>query len=76
MKQNLDLDLSKLRRRKMELLELIDSVVPWSELLVKLTAAAPFKATSRPPLRRRSCAPTPTAATLGADGVRHGRCPV
>ena len=47
--QDLGLDLSKRRTRKMELLELMDSVVPWPELVAMLTAVAPVKATGRPP---------------------------
>ena len=47
--QDLGLDLSKRRTRKMELLELMDSVVPWPELVAKLKAVAPVKATGRPP---------------------------
>jgi transposase, IS5 family len=47
--QDLGLDLSKRRTRKMELLELMDSVVPWPELVAMLTALAPVKATGRPP---------------------------
>lgn len=50
MKQtDLGLDLSKRRTRKMELLELMDTVVPWSELVAQITAVAPVKATGRPP---------------------------
>ena len=50
MKQtDLGLDLSKRRTRKMALLELMDSVVPWPELVAMLTAVAPVKPTGRPP---------------------------
>lgn len=47
--QDLGLNLSTRRTRKMELLELMNSVVPWSELVAQLTAVAPPKATGRPP---------------------------
>ena len=47
--QDLGLELSKRRTRKMELLELMDSVLPWPELVAQLTAVAPVKATGRPP---------------------------
>lgn len=47
--QDLGLDLSTRRTRKMELLELMNSVIPWSELVAQLTAVAPPKATGRPP---------------------------
>lgn len=47
--QDLGLNLSKRRTRKMELLELMEGVVPWPELVAKLTAVAPVKATGRPP---------------------------
>jgi IS5 family transposase len=50
MKQtDLGLDLNMRRTRKMELLELMNSVVPWPELVAQLTAVAPPKATGRPP---------------------------
>ena len=47
--QDLDLNLSKRHTRKMELLALMDSVVPWPELAAKLHAVAPVKASGRPP---------------------------
>ena len=47
--QDLGLNLSKRRTRKMELLALMDSVVPWPELVAKLHTVAPVKATGRPP---------------------------
>ena len=47
--QDLGLNLSTRRTRKMELLELMNSVVPWPELVAQLTAVAPPKATGRPP---------------------------
>lgn len=46
--QDLGLNLSTRRTRKMELLELMNSVVPWSDLVAQLTAVAPPKATGRP----------------------------
>jgi len=50
MKQtDLGLDLNTRRTRKMELLELINGVVPWSALVAQVTAVAPPKATGRPP---------------------------
>ncbi len=47
--QSLDLDLCTRRTRKMELLELMEGVVPWREFVAQLTAVAPPKATGRPP---------------------------
>ena len=50
MKQtDLGLELSKRRTRKMELLELMEVVVPWPELVVQISAVAPVKPTGRPP---------------------------
>lgn len=50
MKQtDLGLELSKRRTRKMELLSLMDGVVPWPELVAQISAIAPVKATGRPP---------------------------
>ena len=50
MKQlDLGLNLSTRRTRKMELLELMNSVIPWPELVAQFTAVAPPKATGRPP---------------------------
>jgi len=50
MKQtDLGLDLNTRRTRKMELLELMNGVVPWSALVAQVTAVAPPKATGRPP---------------------------
>lgn len=47
--QALDLNLCTRRTRKMELLELMEGVVPWREFVSQLTAVAPPKATGRPP---------------------------
>ena len=47
--QDLGLNLNTRRTRKMELLELMNSVVPWPDLVDQLTAVAPPKATGRPP---------------------------
>lgn len=47
--QDLGLNLSTRRTRKMELLELMNGVVPWHELAAQVTAVAPPKATGRPP---------------------------
>ena len=47
--QDLGLDLSTRRTRKMELLELLNSVVRWTELVAQVTAVAPPKPTGRPP---------------------------
>jgi IS5 family transposase len=47
--QALDLNLCTRRTRKMELLELMEGVVPWPEFVSQLTAVAPPKATGRPP---------------------------
>ena len=47
--QALDLNLCTRRTRKMELLELMEGVVPWREFISQLTAVAPPKATGRPP---------------------------
>lgn len=47
--QSLDLNLCTRRTRKMELLELMEGVVPWREFVAQLTAVAPPKATGRPP---------------------------
>jgi IS5 family transposase len=55
--QDLGLDLSKRRTRKMELLELMDSVVPWPELVAILTAVAPVKAAGRPPFAHETMLP-------------------
>jgi transposase, IS5 family len=52
--QDLGLELSKRRTHKMELLALMDSGVPWSELVAKLTAVAPVKATDRPPFAHQT----------------------
>jgi IS5 family transposase len=50
MKQtDLGLDLNTRRTRKMELLELMNRVVPWPELVSQLTAVSPPKTTGRPP---------------------------
>ena len=50
MKQtDLGLELSMRRTRKMELLALMDSVIPWPELVAQISAVAPVKATGRPP---------------------------
>lgn len=47
--QDLGLNLNTRRTRKMELLELMNRVVPWPDLVDQLTAVAPPKATGRPP---------------------------
>jgi IS5 family transposase len=47
--QDLGLNLSTRRTRKMELLELMNGVIPWHELVAQVTAVAPPKATGRPP---------------------------
>jgi IS5 family transposase len=47
--QALDLNLCTRRTRKMELLELMEGVVPWREFVSQLTTVAPPKATGRPP---------------------------
>lgn len=47
--QDLDLELSTRRTRKMELLALMDAVVPWAELVAQISVVAPVKATGRPP---------------------------
>jgi len=47
--QALDLNLCTRRTRKMELLELMEGVVPWREFVSQLTVVAPPKATGRPP---------------------------
>ena len=47
--QTLDLNLCTRRTRKMELLELMEVVVPWPEFVSQLMAVAPPKATGRPP---------------------------
>lgn len=47
--QALDLNLCTRRTRKMEMLELMEGVVPWREFVSQLTAVAPPKATGRPP---------------------------
>jgi len=50
MKQtDLGLDLNTRRTRKMELLELMNCVVPWPELVAQLIAVSPPKTTGRPP---------------------------
>ena len=47
--QALDLNLCTRRTRKIELLELMEGVVPWREFVSQLTTVAPPKATGRPP---------------------------
>ena len=52
--QALDLNLCTRRTRKMELLELMEGVVPWREFVSQLTAVAPPKTTGRPPFAHES----------------------
>ncbi len=47
--QALDLNLCSRRTRKMELLELMEGVVPWREFVSQVTAVAPPKVTGPPP---------------------------
>jgi transposase, IS5 family len=47
--QALDLNLCTRRTRNMELIELMEGVVPWREFVSPLRAVAPPKATGRPP---------------------------
>lgn len=55
MKQtDLGLELSMRRTRKMELLALMDSVIPWPELVAQISAVAPVKATGRPPFAQET----------------------